>query len=364
MLRNRKGAWVHVFGGGLLLLAAIATLAPLRALAGDGPADVAVRELAKYAEAFPDIRFVRLQGPDDVSRLDVLRALLGDDASNLDYEHGLDARELLVEAQFDRIELMLRWRQPSATFFVTGLHAAMVRPVVCVITLDENHLAANPLAATAFMLGKKHLDALPYVRSRARLDSADFIRFAVNHEVFHCLDTYLHGPRYPVNSTKERMHYFRFRGEFRADLFAALAQRQVAPNDASFLRAIAAYRHLALIDVDASHLTASAVHTALSMPNGEIASLPLDALVRRAAGVAARVLPTRDEFVELVAAATYITSMEADASRKPRINTPTRFKPAKVAELKRKVASAHQLIFGYDDWQGSGSHFVLHPDPM
>ena len=110
--------------------------------------------LVNYAISFPDIHFSLLSGDSSVEYLNSLPAMLGADASNSDYEHPLQVRELLLQAQFDRIRLMQRENLPSSTLFKTGLNAAFNRPYVCVLTLNELAFSRDPMAATRFIAGE------------------------------------------------------------------------------------------------------------------------------------------------------------------------------------------------------------------
>jgi len=329
--------------------ALLALFTPVATAAHD---EIIAQGLADYAEAFPDLYFLHLRGAKDIRALRALPQFLGEGASNLDYEHGPEARELLIETQVGRIAAMLRWGMPSATLFRTGNDSYARKPYVCVVTLDAERLSSDPLAATAFMLGEDREVSVDRVAERARLDNAAFIRFTLDHEIYHCHDTYLHGPTHPQTVNEELARYYDFRAEYRADLFAGLAARRATQNGEAFLSALMAFRWLALADRDWSHLTAPAVRNALDASMSEIMSLTLAALAREASNRAERTLPTPDEYRGLIAAAARVapvTMGDHDAAGFTEGRMPARpIDQSRIAEIARELISAHRTIFGQD----------------
>ena len=104
-----------------------------------------------YASAYPEIAFIHLRGPGDIARIDTLISSLGSGASNVDYDHPPEARAALMEAQAQRIRIMLAEGVPSSTLFRTGPGATVPGPYACVITLDMEVLTGDPDAATRFL---------------------------------------------------------------------------------------------------------------------------------------------------------------------------------------------------------------------
>jgi len=331
----------------VVLVGLVAIVGPDRvALAADrGAQDIVAARLTEYARAFPELYFLHLQGAKDTWAVEALPRFLGEGAANLDYAHPQAARRLLLDTQAGRILQMLESGQPSATLFRTGRNNAAAKPYACVITLDDQRLIADPMAATAFMLG----EAASRVTVEAMLDNRLFLHFVLDHEVFHCLDAYLNGPSHPRTFDVMRSHYFDFRTEYRADLFAALATRRMHVNANTFLRAMAAYRALAVADFDTPHMTAAALHDALSVPIGDIAPLSLNRLAQAAVRRADHTLPPFAGFRQLLVAAYH-------AARRSGTNDADMLTPigdvaqamvdeTKVTAIARNLTAAQRMLF-------------------
>ncbi|UCE89306.1 MAG: hypothetical protein JSW10_00225 [Pseudomonadota bacterium] len=214
------------------------------------------------AGAFPEVAFMTIGGASRADYVAYLPALLGDTARNLDYEHPDDVRQLLVDAQLNRIHMMLENDEPSATLFQVGEDSQVGRPYLCVITLDPDRFLGDNLAATAFMSGAETHELSAWPDERV-LDNEAFIRYTLDHEAFHCLAVYLRGPYYLMGSDDVTAEYQRFRAEFDADLFAALAFRD-AQNDArGFMENMLRMRQLSLFNDDPVHYTGRALRTAM-----------------------------------------------------------------------------------------------------
>ena len=153
--------------------------------------------LKAYAMSFPEIYFILLSGGGSGESIKNIYGSLGDGASNVDYEHPVQAGELLMEAQFDRIRLMLKESMPSATLFKIGKDSALIRPYACVLTLNEKVFAGDPLASTRFIFGAEQDSEVNFLRI---LDNQTFLLFTFHHEVFHCLDAYINGPTRPMTT--------------------------------------------------------------------------------------------------------------------------------------------------------------------
>lgn len=146
-----------------------------------------------YTRAYPEIEFRLLNTMEDYDRLLPLTKSLGEDLSNLDYEHPKEVRITLVEAQQYRIATLLYHDVGSATLFKTPSAAVTEKPYTCLITSNRKLLDEDPLAATRFMYGLPEtiLESMP---ESLRISNHDLLLYAVDHEVFHCVDAYVNGP--------------------------------------------------------------------------------------------------------------------------------------------------------------------------
>lgn len=288
------------------LLAAWCSLA-LAALPGEAdnsPYDIDSR-LTDYARAFPDIQFVHLGGERDIDRALMLQRHLGPGARDLTYEHDSDQVELLVEAQVQRIVLMLASDLPSATLFGVKESTEFEAPYVCIISLDPTSFRSDPLAATQLLLGDLAI-APDKLAADTKIDNERFFAFTLDHEVFHCLDAYLNGPTIRRTATEIDGCYEFFRSEQRAELFAALASRTRDDWPNRFLNNLAEYRTLALLDWDYMHYTVPALRSAQASAMEEFAALGLADLARYASKLADKAVVARQTFPHFLAAAHHV----------------------------------------------------------
>jgi hypothetical protein len=146
-----------------------------------------------YNTRFPDISFVFLKGGssllDDMMALSVL---LRHDPKCLDYEHPRELRREFYEVTIERIQPMLWHRAPSATLFQPVGNSAQ-QPALCVITLDPCFVSGDDLKATKDLLNIPDT-LLQEVSVTNHLACVDYLTFVLDHEVFHCLDSYYNGP--------------------------------------------------------------------------------------------------------------------------------------------------------------------------
>ena len=217
--------------------------------------------ISKYAAAYPEIHFINLAGATGYDELKILPLQLGDNARNVDYEHPPEARQLLLDAQMDRIAMMMKGGMPSSTLFMNGNNSTFRQGYTCVITLDEKEFMGDPMSSTRFMAGDAY-DARAQINV---LDNASFLRFTMSHEIFHCLDAYLNGPPQRQTSSKLKASYYKNRAEQRADLFAALVSMSYSKDANRFIHRLTRYRTFSISDWDIAHYTAPVLKQALAL---------------------------------------------------------------------------------------------------
>jgi len=167
-------------------------------------------QLANYREAYPEIDFVLLYKMEDFDQLTPLTDSLGEDLSNVDYEHPESARIMLVEAQEYRIGLQLNNGNGTATLFKTPNARITKKPYTCLVTLNIPLLDESALAASRYMYDIDD-EALTSIAESNLINNHDFLVYSIDHEVFHCIDAYTNGFMYPktrdpVKSLLDRCH--------------------------------------------------------------------------------------------------------------------------------------------------------------
>jgi len=258
--------------------------------------------IQEYAAVYPDIHFLHVQGNEQGTDIIKLPRQLGEDAANLDYEHDPMVRDDLLQLQFMRIKYLLGNSIPSATLFKTGKHAAYTRPYVCAITLDETLFLNHPGASARFMLGDHMQDSLP-VKDLSSFDNNTFLLYTLDHEIYHCLDAYLHGPGMSKGSDEITAAYEHFLSEYRADLYASITTRQSYPSANKFLRLLASYRVMGLVDFDTEHYTVAAIRQVIRMPVARISNTGIAAIAQDIRQLARASAPDITEYSQLINAA-------------------------------------------------------------
>lgn len=220
--------------------------------------------LNKYTVQFPEIHFLHLNGMQDEKSVLSLKNDIGLLAKDMTYEHGDEARELLIDAQSSRISMMIEYDMPSATLFRTGENNKYNKDYVCVITFDREFFDNNPHSATEILVGDVILDDKSILKN-SELNSKKFSIFTLHHEVFHCLDAYINGPTIRMTKTELDNSYELFRSEQRADFFASLVYRSAHVKQLGFLNKLVHFRTLAILDWDIPHFTAPVISKAISL---------------------------------------------------------------------------------------------------
>jgi len=224
--------------------------------------------IAAYARAFPEIGFIRLGGEHQIEAMGHLLAVLGQRAANLDYEHGNESRNILVDLQVHRIGLMMQSQSPSATLFDLGSDSLYPNPLVCVITLDPEPFETDTTAAAHF------LGVADTISTHGSVDNHEFLRFTVDHEVFHCLNAYANGPTYSMNSSDRVRLREEQQSESRADYFAAVSHLAEG-GDWKLVRHLLLARQRGRETGDLAHDTEAALLAALRVSPQRVRSLSL-----------------------------------------------------------------------------------------
>jgi hypothetical protein len=99
-----------------------------------------------------------------------------------------------------------------------GADSPLDRPNLCLITLNPQAFVADDYQATRYMLDVQE-DVAKRIHPSRYLQHMEHLRFALDHEAFHCIDSFLHGG---VRQTRQDLEaeYELFRRETVADAFA------------------------------------------------------------------------------------------------------------------------------------------------
>jgi len=199
--------------------------------------------LALYSQAFPHIKFVQTSGGKNwAEAYSHIAQQLGDKPDALDYEHPPEFANELMIVTMKRLAMMLRENAISETLFRTDRHSPLKGSLLCVVTIDPEQITSHPLAPTDYMLNLPD-KVIQKIHPDRRLDPRDFLLFAIDHEVYHCLESALIGGA-PMTGKTYGGEYNEFRRENSADAFALAMHRRQSEKPSAFTQNIMLFRSL------------------------------------------------------------------------------------------------------------------------
>ncbi len=231
-------------------------------------ANIAIQErLAYYNNTFPEIQFAHLKNSQEwYQSLQALELFIGYQATSLDYEHPADLREDLLFATVYKIQLMLSHRMTSSFLFRVGQMPVAKRKHVCVITLDPEAMFISNRAATAYFIDIP----LDGVQDSRFIDKDKHLDFIIDHEAFHCIDSFLHGG-IPMSEKTFFTRYDIYRREIQADMFALAMHIQRHKRETDYVTKIIQLRGMSLLNGELQHCSAEGMlrikqydHTAIN----------------------------------------------------------------------------------------------------
>jgi len=265
---------------------------------------IILNKLAFYAGRFPDIDFVLLDTSGDPRKhIQLLTQILGEDPDPLDYEHTEKLHNDLLIVTLARIELWLHNDIGSATLLRPGAGALAKRKQVCVITLDPWQIAADNRAATRHLIEAPEAQ-FSKISPEKYLDADSHLRFALDHEIYHCLDSSLNGP-IPMSLSPYWGDYQMFRHEAGADAFGVimqLAEHQTSDRDAHVLEQI---RALTLLNDDPNHFTCAAISAVLQLGPKKLAADDVRTRFEIASRIRDQVVGSYDNYLHYAIAAEF-----------------------------------------------------------
>jgi hypothetical protein len=266
------------------------------------PGELIAARLALYGKTFPEIEFVHTTGGAGWRR-DMARvlALLGQEATNLDYEHPPHLADALLDVSLQRLSAMMRYGAPSASLFRAGYLGKAHRKRLCVINVDPAAVAPDDQGATRAMLD---IDDSNFARidPGRYLDNHDHLRFVVDHEVYHCLDSYYNGPT-PMSERRLAGEFDAFENEIGADLFGAAMHVHDRGRITDYVKNLVAIRALSLYNNDPDHYTYDALMQIMGLEPATLAQASPRGVFDLATVLRNAAVPSYGEYVRYRAAA-------------------------------------------------------------
>jgi hypothetical protein len=262
------------------------------------------RKLAFYAKHYPNINFVLLDSAGDVSRnMGILAKVIGEDPDPLDYAHPKDLQYTLLMTTLMRIELLLNTDAGSATLFKPGKGALAQRKYVCVITMHPWQIAKDNHAATRHLLEIADSEFAKIPPSHY-LDHIAHLQFALDHEVYHCLDTVFNGP-VPMSSRKYWGDYYMLKEESAADAFGLIMHVAAHKSITPYAQSLRNIRGLVLLGGDLNHFSYQSLGVVLQQAPLILAGKDLQSRVQLASQISQQVVGSYKDYLRYVQAACF-----------------------------------------------------------
>lgn len=252
--------------------------------------------LVFYNNAFPDIRFLHVTGGKNWwEELAALLSLFGNRPINLDYEHPAELAADVMEVSLHRLALMMEHGVVSASMYRIGEGASTERPNLCLITLDPEHYIENSMETTGYMLGLSD-EFIERVHRTRLLDTRDHLRFTLDHEAYHCLDSYFHGGAPRTRKPLGGEHNTHVR-ESAADAFALAMRLADSKISRYYARNITHVRALWLFSDSHNRCTFESMVAVYRMKPAKLRTMTLRQLVTQARTIALATVGNYDEYV-------------------------------------------------------------------
>lgn len=233
-----------------------------------------------YNKTYPEIQFIHIDGGDDWrDDLATLLSLLGEKATSMDYEHPPELARDLMDANIARLEQMIKHDIVSAALFSLSEESISERPYMCVVTLNPEAYIGDSVDALRYMLDLEP-GLLSKVHPTRYLDTYEHLRFTIDHEVFHCLDSYLYGGA-PMTRQKLGGEYNLFRRESAADVYALGFQMRNAGTLSDYARNITHVRSMWLFTESPNRCTYDSMLKMYNSDPVKLSKLSLTDLVRK-----------------------------------------------------------------------------------
>jgi len=215
------------------------------------------KKLTYYNHAFPYIQFVHLKNGEWEKSLQALELFIGYQATSLDYEHPKELREDLLFVTVAKIQMMLINKITSSYLFKVGEMPVAKKQHTCVITLDAaTNVLTNQIATQYFIdLPSGTLESLP---EKSYLDKEQHLDFIIDHEAFHCLDSYHYGG-IPMSKKSFSTRHDTYKRELQADMFAIAMNMRRNKKLTRYANNIMTIRAMTLFNGELQHDSSNAM---------------------------------------------------------------------------------------------------------
>lgn len=268
--------------------------------------EVIASKIDFYNKQFPSIHFMHLEGGagwrEDMAELLVI---LGSAADNIDYVHPSNLQDELLYVVLVRIKQFLQEDVISSSAFRVDNKGKPNRPNVCVITLNPLTVLRDDKEATRYML-EMSVDAMAKVHPSRYLDHRDLLGFAIDHEAYHCLDSYHYGG---IPQTKDPIlaEYKNFKRESAADAYAMAMHVKQHGSITPYARNLVLVRALGVLYDTPSHYTFDTVREVLRIDPAYMSSRSTQGILELSRQIRDQTVGSYDGYIQHRAAVLNVT---------------------------------------------------------
>jgi hypothetical protein len=231
-----------------------------------------------YNNKFKEIQFVHLKGGNHwKEELKSILKQLGENAVALDYEHPKKLQQDLMFVTIERLKFMLEHDGFSSTLFRVGGKNYNKKRNICVITLNPKTVGMSKADALRYMIDYSD-EKFKEIHPSRYLDTINFIKFSIDHEVFHCLDSFLYGGA-PLTFEVLGGDYNQIKRESAADAFAMSMHLKKHGTLTSFSRNLVHIRALSIKNNSLNHNTLRTVLKVMRTKNAQINNMSIKDII-------------------------------------------------------------------------------------
>jgi hypothetical protein len=260
-----------------------------------------------YADTFPDLAFILLEGGESWSEdFTDLTVLLGSEPVSLDYQHPPHLREDLMYVSLERIRMMLDSNTPSASLIRTD-EPMGTGEKLCIITINPAAIAADDRIATRYLV-EPYYEIHGKIKKENLVDRKKFLEFVFDHEVYHCLESRFIGPQ-PMSHLEFWADYYDYRRENGADAFAIAMHIKQHQAVTDFVQQMIRIRSLSLYCDDCNHWTPQVILRLAKADPDSLISMDTMGLFRHASSLRDDIAPDYHDYLLYRSAAKEVCSI-------------------------------------------------------
>ncbi len=254
------------------------------------------KKLTYYNQAFPNIQFVHLKNGEWEKSLQALELFIGYQATSLDYEHPKELREDLLFVTVAKIQMMLINKITSSYLFKVGEMPVASKQHTCVITLDAaTNVLTNQIATQYFLdLPLETLKSLP---EKVYLDKEQHLNFIIDHEAFHCLDSYHYGG-IPMSKKSFSTRHNTYKRELQADMFAIAMNMRRNKKLTRYANNIMTIRAMTLLNGELQHNSYNAMQLIINSGKKKIINSQPIELVKKVKQLYKTIALSYEEYID------------------------------------------------------------------